>query len=452
MRWDHGAGAESRDALSGSRHATSRAGTVSATARPLLPATSRLPPARPATRPTGEGNTGGGHDGQDARANTHDSSAERALGGAEDNRTRRMRVWSATMNQTTQHIHLIPQPDLTPTRAGPDVLAADVFSRLSGARTTVKRKDAMTEERKEPGGAAETGGRGGTEIPAGRGSSGGRGETESQEAESRETESPNTSGTPSTECEHNTASTECEHKPEHLVARITEEGRKRKQAACGERARRTILSAVKTPVISSWAKTNAMPSPISWRAITKHLAGSGQEQTEQMKGMPRCARSIPAVPSSASSSCRQSPSMSASTRVRSKVRSKGWAEQAARSKGAAEHAATVSTQSAHTHSTISSQRHRHVRRSSHGDSDLSEDGRGSAQAYLSGSNAGSIAFHSWHPSRVPCPLSRQASSQSFHGHRHPCVPCLPMCEHRVGPILKMHGATTLIDGNNAEKT
>jgi hypothetical protein len=403
MRLD-GAGAESGDALSGSRPATSRGGTGSPTSCPRLSAAFPLS-SPPVTRPTGEGNTGEGHDGQDAqdaRGDTQDSSAERAVGGAEDKRRRRMRVWSASMRAwsatrtTTQHIHLIPQPDLTPTRAGADVFAADVFSSLSGARTTEKRKEA----RKEPGAAAKTARRGGTEIPAGRGSSGGRGETES----------PNTSGT---------ASTECEHRAGHPFARIMEEGRKSKQAACAERARRRIWSADKTPEISSSAKTNVMASPaktrtISSPAITKHMPASAQEKIQGM-------------PSSGSWSWGQSGSMSASTRVRSKVRSKGSAEQAPISKGWAQQAAALSTESTHTHtqSTSASQRHHHVRPCSHADSDWSsEDGRGSADAFLADSNA----VNSWHPSHVtswshvPCALTRQAWSQSSAGPLHPRVP------------------------------
>ena len=391
--WLDGAGAESGDAPSGSTDATSRGGTVSPTSRPRLSAA--LPRSSPLVpRPTGECNTSEGRDGQDSRGDTQDSSTERAVGGAEDKRRPRMRVWSAT----TQHIHLIPQPDLTPTRTGADVFAADVFSRLSGARTTEKRK--VT--RKEPGAAAKTARRGGTEIPAGRGSSGGRGETEA--------ESPNTSGT---------ASTECEHKAGHTVARIMEEGRKNKQAACAERARRRIWSADKTPEISSSAKTNVMASPaktrtISSPAITKHMPASAQEKIQGM-------------PSSGSWSWGQSGSMSASTRVRSKVRSKGSAEQAPISKGWAQQAAALSTESTHTHtqSTSASQRHHHVRPCSHADSDWSsEDGRGSADACLADSNA----VHSWHPSQVtswshvPCALTRQSWSQTSAGPLHPRVP------------------------------
>jgi hypothetical protein len=123
------------------------------------------------------------------------------------------------------------------------------------------------------------------------------------------------------------------------------------------------------------------------------------------------------MPSSGSWSWGQSGSMSASTRVRSKVRSKGSAEQAPISKGWAQQAAALSTESTHTHtqSTSASQRHHHVRPCSHADSDWSsEDGRGSADAFLADSNA----VNSWHPSHVtswshvPCALTRQAWSQS----------------------------------------
>ena len=195
---------------------------------------------------------------------------------------------------------------------------------------------------------------------------------------------------------------------------IMEEGRKNKQAACAERARRRIWSADKTPETSSSAKTNAMASPaqtrpISAPAITKHMPASAKEKIQGM-------------PSSGSWSWGQSGSMSASTRVRSKVRSKGWAEQASSSKGWAQQAAAVSTESTHTHtqSTSASQRP-----SSHADSDWSsEDGRGSADACLADSNA----VHSWHPSQVtswshvPCALTRQSWSQTSAGPLHPRVP------------------------------